>query len=70
MEGSGKRWALTKDSASQIYEFTTDGTWLYSTVPWGEGHTCWQLRYDGSGRPVGMTLVRADLGKSAAATDS
>jgi len=60
-EKTGDTWALEADADREIYEFTTDGDYLYSCVPWGDSQTCWKLGFDDAGKPVSMTLVSDDL---------
>lgn len=57
---TGETWELEQDTAWTVHDFTTDGAYLYSTVPWGDSHTCWRVEYDG-GKPVGLTLVCEDI---------
>ena len=45
-----------------IYVATTDGTWLYTCVPWNGGRTdCWQLVFDDAGKVVSLQLVESDI---------
>ena len=41
-------------------EVTTDGTWLFTTVPWG-GTDCWKLIYDDAGHLTGLELYAANV---------
>lgn len=58
---TGKTWELVRDAECTIYAFTTDGTYLYSSVPWGETQACWKLEYGSDGKPAGLTLISGDI---------
>jgi hypothetical protein len=44
-----------------LLDAATDGTWLFTTAPWGGRTDCWKLVYDGAGKLVGLQLWEADI---------
>ena len=57
---SGETWLL--ESNMDIYQATSDGTWLYTCVPWNGGRTdCWKLVCNTAGRLTGLELVDQDI---------
>ncbi|MGM9619652.1 MAG: hypothetical protein ACI3W8_07470 [Oscillospiraceae bacterium] len=61
---SGESWTLPLDHpelASDLYDFATDGTLLYSSAPWAKAQTCWEIVRDESGRPASLRLVAEDI---------
>ena len=45
---------------STAEEVTTDGSWLFTTVPWS-GTDCWKLVYNTDGKLIGLELWEADI---------
>jgi hypothetical protein len=48
----------------ELYDATdaaTDGTWLFTTAPWGGRTDCWKLVNDGAGKLIGLQLWEADI---------
>ena len=59
---NGETWALQMNiSTENIHDLTTDGVYIYTTAPWANEQSCWQLACDGSGKPIGMKLVSTDV---------
>ena len=47
----------------EFYGLETDGTVMYTCVPWGSAHTRWRVEYDAGGDPTGLTLLDADIAR-------
>ena len=59
---NGETWALQMNIATEnIHDLTTDGVYIYTTAPWANEQSCWQLACDDSGKPIGMKLVSTDV---------
>lgn len=57
---SGESWLVY--SGMDVYQAVTDGTWLYTVVPWNGGRTdCWSLRFDHTGKLANFELVECDI---------
>ena len=61
---TGKSWILEMDAPGDFHDLSTDGNYLYTTAPWTDGQTCWELQYNDEGRPVGITLVNENISVS------
>ena len=49
-------------TAMDIYTAATDGTWLYTCVPWSGGRTdCWKIVFDDAGKVAALELVESDI---------
>lgn len=51
---TGEEWLLTVDRTDltrELYDYTTDGVYLYACAPWSSAHTVWRLISDEDGRP-------------------
>lgn len=57
---TGVYWTLSADTESEFYELSTDGSRLFSCVPWDDYQRLWQVEYE-EGRPVGLTLLDSDI---------
>ena len=58
---TGESWRLETDAQMEFYEITSDGVHLASCVPWDDYQSMWRIEYDGQSRPVGLTLLDADI---------
>lgn len=56
---TGVRWKLKAD-ADEFYSIVTDGTWMYTCVPWRTGQSCWELVWE-EGRPTALKLVNENI---------
>lgn len=56
---SGESILLRADM--DIYTATTDGVWLYTSVPWSSRTDCWRLLYNDEGKLTGLELHQSDL---------
>ena len=57
---TGQRWKLQTDVDCDFYSIVTDGTWMYTCVPWGEEQVCWELAWE-EGRPTALKLVSENI---------
>ena len=57
---TGRCWKLKTDFDCDFYSIVTDGTWMYSCVPWRTGQTCWELVWE-EGRPTALKLVSENI---------
>ena len=58
---SGESWILEMSCEWNFHDIATDGNYLYTTAPWDHIQTCWKLRCDESGKPIGLILVADDM---------
>ena len=57
---TGEEWLLTVDRTDltrELYDYTTDGVYLYACAPWSSAHTVWRLISDEDGRPAALEYV-------------
>ena len=57
---AGEEWLLTVDRTGltrELYDYTTDGTYLYACAPWSSAHTVWRLVSGEDGRPAALEYV-------------
>ena len=57
---TGEEWLLTVDRTDltrELYDYTTDGVYLYACAPWSSAHTVWRLISDEDGRPATLEYV-------------
>lgn len=57
---TGEEWLLTVDRTDltrELYDYTTDGVYLYACAPWSSAHTVWRLVSDEDGRPAALEYV-------------
>jgi len=46
----------------EIFQAVTDGTWLFTCVPWNGGKTdYWKMIYDNAGKPIELNLIDHDI---------
>ena len=57
---TGEEWLLTVDRTDltrELYDYTTDGVYLYACAPWSSAHTVWRLISDEDGRHTALEYV-------------
>ena len=60
---TGEDRELIPSEPWEFYGLETDGTVMYTCVPWGSAHTRWRVEYDAGGDPTGLTLLDADIAR-------
>ncbi len=58
---TGETWALKMDAEGDFHDLCADGGYIYTTAPWNAPHSCWEVVYDGTGRPIAATMVTEDI---------
>lgn len=56
---TGEKLLLISDA--DVYTGVTDGTWLYTNVPWARRTDCWKLIYNTAGKLTGLKLWKGDV---------
>ena len=58
---TGEIWQLNCSEELEVHDLVSDGAYLYTSTPWGDGHDCWKVEY-AEGKPAALTLIRDDIG--------
>ncbi|MBO5373419.1 MAG: hypothetical protein J6A75_11995 [Lachnospiraceae bacterium] len=48
----------TKKQQSYLYNYTSDGNYVFSCAPWETKHALWKMNYDENGRPISVSLLK------------
>lgn len=59
---NGDSWILEMDAETEdLHDLATNGIQLYTMAPWAEEQMCWEIVFDGTGKPVGLTQIAESI---------